>query len=125
MKIFRLKSCGKKFRDIIVGACLLVDQPLPTVIKKFINQQMQTDSAYSVKAKKTYYQFSRNRLKLPPEQMEVLANFGLHCLPLIIDTARVSPNLERFGLLKRTRSLDDLADIESNKSAKFSDPGTP
>ncbi|KTD07071.1 hypothetical protein [Legionella jamestowniensis] len=114
-------SCGKKFRDIIVGACLLVDQPLPTVIKEFINQQMQTDSTYSVKAKKTYYQFSRNRLKLPPEQMEVLADFGLHC----IDAARVSPNLGRFGLLKRTRSLDDLADIESNKSAKFSEPGTP
>ncbi|OCH96807.1 hypothetical protein A8135_03975 [Legionella jamestowniensis] len=54
-------SCGK-FHDIIVGACLLVDQPLPTVIKEFMNQQMPTDSAYPVKAKKTYYQFNRNRV---------------------------------------------------------------
>ncbi|KTC81764.1 hypothetical protein [Legionella brunensis] len=118
-------SCGKKFRDIIVGACLSANQPLPTVIKEFIDQKMEADNAYPTKAKKTYYQFRRNRLKLPPEQMEVLADFGLHCYPLSIDTARVSANLGRFGLLKRSRSLDHLADIESKKSAKFSDPGTP
>ncbi|CDZ76657.1 hypothetical protein BN59_00931 [Legionella massiliensis] len=117
--------CGKKFRDIIVGACLLVEQALPTAIKEFIDQKMETDNAYPAKAKKTYYQFSRNRLKLPPEQMEVLADFGLHCSLLSIDIGRVSPNLERFGLLKRTRSLDDLADLESSKSAKFLNSTTP
>jgi hypothetical protein len=117
--------CGKKFRDIIVGACLSVDQALPTVIKEFIDQQMETDNAYPAKAQKKYYQFSKNRLKLPSEQMDVLADFGLLCSPLSIDTARVSPNLERFGLLKRARSLNHLADYESTTPTKFWAPGTP
>ena len=117
-------SKGKKFRDIIVGACLSVDQPLPTVIKEFIDQKMQTDNAYPAKAQKIYNQFSRNRLRLPPEQMTVLADFGLHCSPLSIDTARVCPSLGRFGLLRKTKSLE-VADFESNKSAKLSDPWTP
>lgn len=118
-------NCGKKFRDIIVGACLSVDQMLPTVIKEFIDQQIETDNAYPAKAQQKYYQFSKNRLKLPSEQMDVLADFGLLCSPLSIDTARVSPHLERFGLLKRSRSLNHLTDYESTKSTKFLAPGTP
>ncbi|CEK09245.1 hypothetical protein [Legionella hackeliae] len=118
-------SCGKKFLDIIVGACLAADQPLPFVVKEFIEQKVETDNTYPAKAQKTYYQFCRNRLKLPPEQMEVLADFGLHCSPPSVDNAKVSTNLKKFGLLKRTRSLDDLSELDSNKLTKFPDPGTP
>jgi hypothetical protein len=108
-----------------VGACLSVGQELPEVIREFIDQKLETDNAYPAKAKKAYYQFCIGRLKLPSEQMEALANFGLLCSPLSIDTTRVSPKLEKFGLLKRSRSLDDCVNPESNKSAKFGDLGIP
>ena len=118
-------SCGKTFRDIIVGACLSIGQEPPTVIKEFIDQKMETDNAYPVKAKKTYSQFCRGRMKLPAEQMEALADFGLLCPSLSIGIVPVSSSLERFGLLKRTKSSEHLVEHGSNKLAKFWDPGTP
>lgn len=120
-------SDGKKFRDIIVGACLSVGHSLPVVIQEFIAQRVETDNAYPETAKETYNQFSRNKVRLPPEQMAILADFGLYCSPQNIDTAKVSPKLARFGLHKnkRTRGLEHFEDLESNKSAKPSEPGTP
>ncbi|STY31329.1 Uncharacterised protein [Legionella wadsworthii] len=118
-------SEGKKFLDIIVGACLLTAQDLPQVIQEFIDFKITTDKSYPDNAQKTYHQFREGSLKLPPEQMELLADFGVKCFLSHSDSAKISPKLERLGFLKKSRSLDDLKGFESNKSARLTGTWSP
>lgn len=118
-------SDGKKFLDIVVGACISTAQDLPPVIQQFIEIKVTTDKSYPANAQITYNQFREGSLKLPLEQMELLADFGIKSFLPNLDSAKMSPKLERLGFLKKSRSLDDLTGFESNKSARLTGTWTP
>ncbi|WP_133128511.1 hypothetical protein [Legionella nagasakiensis] len=104
---------GSHFRDILIGACLWameipveavgVSFVLPESIRDFVVSQLAEDPTYPDRVKQRLKEFKAGHLELPPEQMAVLARYGLQPAPPVpvSDLSYVSGSVSRFGFLAR------------------------
>ncbi|ETO93955.1 hypothetical protein [Legionella oakridgensis] len=131
---------GSYFRDILIGACLwAVEMPeeagvsfaLPESIRDFVASQLTEDPFYPDKVKQRLKEFKAGRLELPPEQMVVLASYGLQPIPPMPapDLSYASASASRFGFLAHggsgilaAASMDETATYGATSSIGGSGP---